>query len=454
MLLRGASGHKEKERTYVKMPLARSDVLQTHSVNRRYGNHIADAAFIDPPQEFLPVRKVVVLLHGYNTHGESWSPVFVSRLLRSHCRVVIPTYNHTFESIVGAAGDVIDMSCDAVSNLLGPSVVKYVVVGHSMGGMIAQEVAYELESGQRCLPQQRARLCGVVLCATSVPARMWSGSRRSRTQALQQFQTGYSERQQALLQLVEPAVTSIAHNVVRSAGADPGGVGVDDEVRRTITQFLQSVHAVIATGKMLACMHAKHGQQHPFAHWLMSTPSAQSRSLLSECERTVPRTFDELLERTRVERQHAGAPLRSTAVGVHERVRNVAQLSAVLGWLNGTACNHVVAQALTSPSGVLARTRPMYLLVFGGRDTLFPPHHMKHVADSIGEGASVTCVMCPRASHNMTKVFDDDRVGVQNILHRSDVTLAQHCCEGLCQLHDAAHVLPGMKIIISFVERL
>lgn len=432
---------------YVRFPLARLNVLGTHSIHKSYGSHFADVAYADPPARCGGIRKVVLLLHGYNTHAESWSPVFIGMLVRIGCRVVMPSYSDKFLTIAGAARDAAAVLEDAMRGAPGACAV---VVGHSMGGMIAQELAYLSESG----PHSGVPLAGVVLAGTSTPVFLNPESCSALGVDADAFVSGYNPAQKSSMRALEPGLTRVLTEVIRSAQALSSGDACDDTCRRykqlpgEITTLLQSVHAMIRTAKLLGTMYVRTSSAESARPQRMQHAESEL-AILDQCEQLLPKSFDDLVRSTSKERRHSPTPLWSTAIGVNEHVRNCAQMRAVLKWMSGSDENHIVRHSLLHGRG---RARPQFALVCGGRDVVFPPEHMHHLHASIGPGATVSCIMCPRATHTMTRVFDGDLHGVRKVLHRGDMTFEQYCDDAACYLYDSARLTPGIQFIVAFVQ--
>jgi pimeloyl-ACP methyl ester carboxylesterase len=99
---------------------------------------------------------VLVLVHGLGASGRTWSPL--SELLAASARVVVPDLRGCGASSRGTAPYTLARAADdieGVARALG--LERYVLVGHSLGGVIVQEL----------LTRHLASVAGAVLISTS-----------------------------------------------------------------------------------------------------------------------------------------------------------------------------------------------------------------------------------------------------------------------------------------------
>jgi len=103
----------------------------------------------------------LVLLHGVLLSSALW--VHQLRDLADHHRVIAVDLRGHGQSLPGSTGSGIQtLAADVRAVLEALSVDRAVVVGHSMGGMVALELALDLPSDER-----RRRLAGIVLTSTT-----------------------------------------------------------------------------------------------------------------------------------------------------------------------------------------------------------------------------------------------------------------------------------------------
>lgn len=400
-----------------KMPLAQEHVLTRYSVRCAYPPHIADVAYIDPPDfmgcDACYVNKVVVLLHGYGSHGEGWSTDFIAALLSAGCRVVIPTYSDAFESIVGASANVLQVCKDAVAIRVREGntetkTPKVIVVGHSMGGMIAQEMAYVVES-RRC--PQEVNIHGFLLIATSIPV--------FSTVHGENFPSAYSDAQKITTKTLQPASAALIGRILASArraysekqGACHGTpcetlTPRDRQVEADTTALLTSVHEVLNDARVLCTLPFKvaigTAKDEASTHANLRRDAIAS---IDAMQQLLPHSFKELLAETKVERLYRNMRLHSSVLSQHAHVRNIAQFNAVMSWANASHTNHFVRDALPLRVGSPARS-VKYATVFGANDPLFPPRHMEPLVYSLGRDAPVSTYVCPHSNHSMAKIFE------------------------------------------------
>ena len=102
-------------------------------------------------------RGVALLLHGITVFAEKWAPQLVAALNGIGLDVAIPTYGDRCASLPVLASALVDAVEPEVDRD-----TRVVVIGHSMGGMIAQEAALEIARRQWLL-------AAVVLAGTGAP---------------------------------------------------------------------------------------------------------------------------------------------------------------------------------------------------------------------------------------------------------------------------------------------
>jgi len=103
----------------------------------------------------------LVLLHGIMLSSALW--VHQLRDLADHHRVIAVDLRGHGQSLPGSAGSGIRiLASDVAAVLEALGVENAVVVGHSMGGMVALQMAVDLPIGER-----RRRLAGIVLTSTT-----------------------------------------------------------------------------------------------------------------------------------------------------------------------------------------------------------------------------------------------------------------------------------------------
>ena len=103
----------------------------------------------------------LVLLHGVMLSSALW--VHQLQDLADHHRVIAVDLRGHGQSLPGATGSGIQtLAADVAAVLEALAVEGAVVVGHSMGGMVALQLALDLPGAER-----RRRLAGIVLCSTT-----------------------------------------------------------------------------------------------------------------------------------------------------------------------------------------------------------------------------------------------------------------------------------------------
>lgn len=102
------------------------------------------AASPDRPLDSLVLGQgqPLVLLTGYAMTKEMWDAGFIEALARGH-RLVLLDYRGMGETPLGAAADIslASMADDVVRTMAGLGIEKAHILGWSMGGMVAQEIA-------------------------------------------------------------------------------------------------------------------------------------------------------------------------------------------------------------------------------------------------------------------------------------------------------------------------
>jgi non-heme chloroperoxidase len=107
-----------------------SDVVLAHGVRLRVA------------EQGAPDGECLVLLHGYPDSWQSWSPIMP--LLPDRYRVIAPDLRGHGDSDRPAGGyTTADMARDVIALLDARGVRRAVLVGHSMGSFVAQEIAVQ-----------------------------------------------------------------------------------------------------------------------------------------------------------------------------------------------------------------------------------------------------------------------------------------------------------------------
>lgn len=396
-------------------PLSNGQVLHRHSHNLNESSVIknatfADVAIFDPPwfttkyawtlapaspprdHRCLPcARGVVVLLHGWASHAERWPPVLLSYLTELGYRVLAPTYADTFVSIAQAARDLEGVIClaedrAALCNPRCAAASAYPcvhVIGHSMGGMIAQAFIAHTASSTKCWRGGRVKLCSVTLCGTSAPVSQSIYGDESLPDDVARASRVICEN---ALRTVDRVLSSLREYVSRP------DLGRDEHVDKVLSAFHGTIDSLRAFSK-------------------------GELSVLLEFARDVPETSAKM-RAALVGDENSRAPLVSRTMHVNTAIRNVAQMRAILQWMCSTCDEDLVrhrvgariwqerAQADAGPTRSECEYVPPHVTVILSRnDRLFPPQHAQLITNHLGPHVRTSSYTVAGEDHSMRGLF-------------------------------------------------
>jgi pimeloyl-ACP methyl ester carboxylesterase len=118
------------------------------------------------PESSPSTARDIVLLHGWPNSGRVWTAFAEQMLLAAPFRLFAPTFRGFGDSDKPDDGyTCARFADDVIETIAALNLTRYAIVGHSMGGKIAQLVAARKPEGLAAL----ALVCPVPLIATPVP---------------------------------------------------------------------------------------------------------------------------------------------------------------------------------------------------------------------------------------------------------------------------------------------
>jgi len=339
------------------MSLSRHEqCVRNRWTGRKYGQHVADVCYVDPFGS--RIEKVVLLLHGYNSHAERWPDTFVAKLLSLKCRVVLVTYSDAFDSVCGAAWDVVHACLDAAKDALGQesgaphqegrAVMPWAIVGHSMGAMIAYEMVHLVHTGTHkplcrpfsvtCFP-----LHAVVFMAGVAPMTMCNEYAASRAGGSQQDAVSVSERgYDVSLKYVLDTILLPFSAVVKEITTQARQHAVYPVYPSHDAQDLELVDTLLKQAQRLLTLYVDAGAPSTLFRQVAQRLMPSVHSALVHFSSWLSASAADLFVPTAYERMHAeqGQPLRFTALGQKFKVLVLAQTRAMLLWGTGVEANH------------------------------------------------------------------------------------------------------------------
>lgn len=369
--------------------LEQSYPLHKHVVAVRSNASYANIVIIEPVQQrdFPQFRSrcskgTFVILHGWTSHAERWPVGFVRGLAERGHRVILPTYADTFQTIQTAASDLANIFADTEIYRCNhtSSLPKVSVLGHSMGGMIAQELISYTASH----PHLPFVLRNVILCGTGPPL-----SAHIRNGPLPHiFLKGCADITSNMMAMMDSTIKSL----IKYTNAPDRKAGA--QVDKTLHAFHSSFHALqqMFSGSSKEWIRTK----------LSGIPadSADLKAKLARCDKN----------------------LVSCASGVNTIVRDLRKLRAIIEWMCHTPESDLVRSKIEARirrsrmtcacmSGMIdegARDDylpPNVLIVMAAQDPVFPPYYASLLKDNIGRNAHIGTVIFENDNHCMLRTF-------------------------------------------------
>lgn len=422
-------------------------------------------AWISPDAANVTVVGAALLLHGYTSHSERWAPELLKQLNEIGLRVVLPTYGEDFPSIRKVAKEALDAAHAAAPYAGSP----LVIIGHSMGGMLAQEAVSEalhrrdawLGKGHPdgASPPRREQqespamdppmpLAAAVLAGTGAPAAL---ALRREPHLTEVAIEGPHKALLSVAEKLEDMVLKLrdanryANAAHRDAAAthhvpplfaDARSIAFATDRLKAALLEVQGVGEVCR--KMLQKMRvdaARTGvdpgavNEHSRGVAVNKAPPSGENPSLAEliCAITSPGVSG---------RDDADKIVFSSRdAGVDDRIRNMNEIVAVSRWMRGVDGARLIADAPVPGSD----PPPLFLVLGAVGDVLFPPAHADLLVRLAPRGAHTLRIQSddPRSTHALRELLDE-REGVQAMARALDSRLEHYRRRGV-GMRDRCH---------------
>jgi len=420
-------------------------------------------AWISPTAANVPVAGVALLFHGYTSHSERWAPELLKQLNELGLRVVLPTYGEEFPSIRQVAEEAIDAAQAAAPHEGAP----LVILGHSMGGMLAQEAVYEsLRRRDAWLSEQRSRhrpqspttsvpmpLAAAILAGTGAPAALAlkrepqltataiEGPHRALLSMAERLEnmviklrdtTRYAEatRRRALTEQRTPELYRDATLALGAAQDLMAALQEVQSVGQACRKALEQIRADARRARTGSQARESHVVASPSTSLSSSTPPSPERVARQEAEN--PTLADLICKIVTPSLTHGSSTgvrgsnhfyPSSQRAGVDVKIRDMNEIVAVSRWMRGVNGARLFADAPIPGSD----PSPLFIIMGAVGDALFPPVHGDLMERMVPEGAMKLRIQTdnPDSTHALRELLDNED-GVRLLTRSIAGALQQH----------------------------